>query len=214
MKKVILSTAIMTMLFGFRAVAQETTTSATTKVGVKGGFSFSNLYTKDVDDKNMLTGLTAGIFIEAPISNNVAFQPEFNFTMKGAELQYNNVFAQGKTKFGLSYLEVPVLIKANILPVLNVHFGPYIAYLVDARITNEDPNGTVNFEQTYNEDDFNRFDYGLSGGVGLDFGPFGLGARYNYGLRTIGKEQSFGGVNYTFPDGKNSNFTLFASLKF
>lgn len=214
MKKVILSTAIMTMLFGFRAVAQETTTSATTKVGVRGGFSFSNLYTKDVDDKNMLTGLTAGIFIEAPISNNVAFQPEFNFTMKGAELQYNNVFAQGKTKFGLSYLEVPVLIKANILPVLNVHFGPYIAYLVDARITNEDPNGTVNFEQTYNEDDFNRFDYGLSGGVGLDFGPFGLGARYNYGLRTIGKEQSFGGVNYTFPDGKNSNFTLFASLKF
>lgn len=214
MKKVILSTAIMTMLFGFRAVAQETTTSATTKVGVRGGFSFSNLYTKDVDDKNMLTGLTAGIFIEAPISNNVAFQPEFNFTMKGAELQYNNVFAQGKTKFGLSYLEVPVLIKANILPVLNVHFGPYIAYLVDARITNEDPNGTINFEQTYNEDDFNRFDYGLSGGVGLDFGPFGLGARYNYGLRTIGKEQSFGGVNYTFPDGKNSNFTLFASLKF
>lgn len=214
MKKIMFTTAIVIIAFSFQAKAQETTTAATTKIGVRSGLSFSNLYTKDVDDNNILTGLTAGIFIEAPISNNVAFQPEFNFTMKGAELQYNNVFAQGKTKFGLSYLEAPLLIKANILPVLNVHFGPYFAYLVDARITNEDPNGNINFEQTYNEDDFNRLDYGLSGGVGLDFGPLGVGARYNYGLRTIGKEQTLGGVTYTFPDGKNSNFNLYMTLKF
>ncbi|MEN9335665.1 MAG: hypothetical protein RLZZ500_652 [Bacteroidota bacterium] len=214
MKKVTVFLVFLGLTVGNQASAQEPTTTASTKVGVRGGLSFSNLYTKDVDDKNRLTGLTAGFFIEAPISNNVAFQPEFNFTMKGAELQYNNVFAQGKTKFGLSYLEMPVLIKANILPMVNVHFGPYFAYLVDARITNEDPNGNINFEQTYNEDDFNRFDYGLSGGVGLDFGPLGIGARYNYGLRTIGKEQTFGGVTYTFPDGKNSNFNLYATLKF
>ena len=94
MKKIMFTTAIVMIAFSFQAKAQETTSKAETKIGIRGGLSFSNLYTKDVDDNNILTGLTAGIFIEAPISNNVAFQPEFNFNMKGAELQYNNVFAQ------------------------------------------------------------------------------------------------------------------------
>lgn len=213
MKKLMITTALL-VLTVFQATAQDATSTNQTKVGIRGGLSISNLYTKDVDDKNRLTGLTAGVFIEAPLSKNVFFQPEFNFTMKGAELQYNNLFAQGTAKFGLSYLEVPVLIKANLLPIVNVHFGPYVAYLVDARITNEDANGTLNFEQTFAEDDFNRLDYGLSGGIGLDLGAFGIGARYNYGLRTVGKEQSFGGINYTVPDGKNSNFNLYATLKF
>jgi len=39
--------------------------------GFKGGVNFSNLYTDDVDDNNVLTGFNAGIFISLPLTVNV-----------------------------------------------------------------------------------------------------------------------------------------------
>lgn len=113
----------------------------------------------------------------------------------------------------MNYIEIPVLLKVNLTRNFNIHAGPYFAYLIDAQVTNKNNNGTLDFENTYNNDDFNKFDYGLSGGVGLDFETIGLGIRYNYGLQTVGKERQFAGVTYTVPDGKNSNLSLYIALK-
>ena len=95
----------------------------------------------------------------------------------------------------------------------NIHAGPYFAYLIDAQVTNESVNANFDFEQNYENDDFNKFDVGLSAGFGFDFESIGIGFRYNYGLSTVGKERSFGGVTYTTPDGKNSNLSLYMALK-
>ncbi|MEL1241661.1 porin family protein [Flavobacterium flavipallidum] len=182
-------------------------------VGIKGGLNFSNLYTDDVDDNNMLTSFNAGLYLNLPISTAASIQPEFNFSRKGSELVYDNAFATGTTRLKLNYLEMPVLLKLNVTPNFNIHFGPYAAYLIDGKATNETNNGSFNFEENISNDDLNKWDYGLSGGIGFDFASTSLGIRYNYGLQTIGKEKTFNGSTYTFPDSKNSSLSLYVGFK-
>jgi len=194
--------------------AQETSKTSDVKFGVKGGINFSNMYTDDVDDENVLTGFNVGLFAKAPITSFIALQPEINFTTKGSELTYNNAFAQGKAKFRMNYIEVPLLLVVNLTKNFNIHGGPYLAYLINGNVKNESDVNSLDFENNINEDDFNRFDAGLAAGLGFDFDALSFGARYNYGLTTVGKDRNFNGTNYTFPDGKNSVLSFYVGLSF
>lgn len=187
-------------------------TNVTTEFGVKGGFNMSNLYNSgdDVDDNNVLYGFNAGVYATLPISDFIAIQPELLFTTKGAELEYSNAFASGNTKFKLNYIEVPLLVRVNVTKNFNVHAGGYASYLVSSKVTGS---GTFDFEQEIDRDDLNKFDAGISAGVGLDFSPFSVGVRYNYGLTTVGKERTVGGTTYTVPDAKNSNLNIYLSYR-
>ena len=193
--------------------AQETVAkSGGGSFGIKGGINLSNLYTKEVDDENMLLGFNVGVFGELPLTSMISLQPELSLTTKGAENKYDNLFNQETRKFRLMYIEAPLLLRANITNNFNVHFGPYAAYLIDAKITSEFSDGSAS-NQDLNEDDLNRFDVGLAAGLGFQFGGFGIGARYNYGLTTVGKEQTVLGQTFTSPDGKNSVLSFYATIK-
>lgn len=213
MKRVKKITTVLAMATGLLLSAQ---TSSTPKasVGIKGGLNLSNLYVDDVDDENVLAGFNAGLFFDLPLSENVSLQPEVNYTVKGAEVVYNNSLLTGSTKYRLNYVEVPLLLKAKLLPAFSIHFGPYAAFLVDANIKNQFTNPNFNSDQIIDKDNLNTFDAGLAAGAGLDIGNFGIGVRYNYGLTKIGKEQNVGGSSYTFPDGKNSVLNIYAAIKF
>ncbi len=210
MKKIILS--IASIIIGSVSYAQDS--KSNTGFGIKGGVNFTNLYTDDVNDNNMLTSFNVGVFATLPLTGNLAIQPEVNFSRKGAELVYDNLFASGTAKFKLNYIEVPVLLKINITDNFNIHAGPYLAYLINAQVTNESSGGSFDFEENFDNDDFEKFDYGLSGGLGFDFTSISIGARYNYGLATIGKERTIAGNSYRFPDSKNSAISLYVALKF
>lgn len=215
MNKLFKITAIVALFAGLSANAQtnRVTTVEGPSFGLRGGVNFSNLYVEDVDDENMLVGFNAAGFVEIPLNSVVSIQPELGFTTKGSEVRYDNFFAEGSTKFRLSYIEAPVLLRFNITRGFNIHAGPYVAYLVDARIKSEDANGATIDEDELNEDDLERIDFGLAAGLGFEFGGFGVGARYNYGLTTVGKEQTVLGQTFTSPDGKNSVLSVFATIK-
>lgn len=219
MKKFKKMAAVLILALGtsLTANAQDTkdsTSKTGANFGFKGGLNLSNLYTEDVDDENGLIGFNAGLFLELPISSSLSLQPELLYSVKGAELTYDNAFASGTGKFRLNYIEAPVLLRANLTDNFNIHFGPYFAYLVDAKISNETDGGSFNFEEEIDNDDLNKFDYGLAVGLGIEFDSFGIGARYNYGLQTVGKERSFLGQSFTFPEGKNSSLSVYATIKF
>ncbi|MFN3756380.1 MAG: porin family protein [Flavobacterium sp.] len=213
MKKIILTTFSL-VAFTFSHAQSNVNTTSGLGFGVKGGVNFSNLYTEEVDDNNVLTSFHVGVFVTIPIVDFFGIQTEVLYSRKGAELAYNNAFLTGTAQFRLNYIEVPVLLKFNITENFNIHAGPYVAYLIDADVVNKSSNANFDFEENLNNDDFNKFDYGLSAGLGFDFNSFGIGARYNYGLATVGKERNFFGTNYAFPDGKNSNISIYAALKF
>lgn len=175
-----------------------------TEFGVKGGFNMSNLYTDDADDENILYGFNAGVYATLPVSDFVAIQPELLFTTRGSELEYNNALAQGNIKLKLNYIELPLLVRVNITKNFNIHAGGYASYMVSAKSTGD---GDFEFENQYNTDDFNKFDAGLAGGIGVDFSPLSIGLRYNYGLTTIEKDGD------DSSDLKNSNLSLYLSYK-
>jgi hypothetical protein len=190
----------MTASFGMLQ-AQE---NVTTEFGIKGGLNMSNLYTDDADDENVLFGFNAGVYATLPVSDFVAIQPELLFTTRGSELEYNNALVQGNTKLKLNYIELPLLVRVNITKNFNIHAGGYASYMVSAKSTGE---GDFEFEDQYDTDDFNKFDAGLAGGIGVDFSPLSVGLRYNYGLTTIVKDGD------DSSDLKNSNLSLYLSYR-
>ncbi|MFN8437838.1 MAG: porin family protein [Cytophagales bacterium] len=185
-------------------------------IGIKGGINLANFHTNnnDIDDQDMISGVNLGILMYLPLSRKVILQPEVNYTTKGSAVSYNNVVANGIAQFRLRYLEVPVLLRYNLNKHAHVHAGPYAAYLLDSRIINKTENGDFDFNREINKDDLNSIDWGLAAGVGVDMGSLGVGLRYNYGMATIGQTKTYGTNSYTFPDAKNSNLSLYVSLKF
>ena len=191
--------------------SQTLTGTSSPKFGIKGGVNFSNLYTEDVEDNNVLTGFNLGVFAKLPITQTFAIQPELLYTTKGAELKYNNAFVTGTSTFKLNYLELPVLLVVNLSQNFNVHAGPYFAYLIDGEAKNDSQGTLFDAENNLDNDDFNKFDTGLSVGIGYDTDKIGFGVRYNYGLQKVGKERNYNGIDYTYPDGKNSAINLYLS---
>ncbi len=189
----------------------QTTDSSKLKFGFKGGVNFSNLYTDDVEDNNVLTGFNVGLFARLPITQTFAIQPELLYTTKGAELEYNNAFVNGTSTFKLNYLELPVLLVINVSENFSVHGGPYIAYLIDGKATNDSQGTLFDVENTLDNDDYNKLDSGVAFGIGYDTDKVGFGVRYSYGLQKVGKQRNYNGTDYTFPDGKNSVINLYLS---
>ncbi|MEO5570150.1 MAG: outer membrane beta-barrel protein [Bacteroidia bacterium] len=69
-----------------------------------------------------------------------------------------------------------------------------------------------NFENELNKDDLNSLDYGLIAGLGGDFNKISLEFRYEYGMKTVGKEKTFGTQPYIFPDARNSTFKFYLGI--
>ena len=206
--KIILAALVLSFMGYTNANAQ----SNVTKFGVKGGVNFSNLYTDNADDENVLTGFNIGLYAKVPVTNSISIQPEVYYTGKGAEVVYDNVFASGTAKFKLNYIEVPVMLVANVTKNFNVQVGPYAGYLISGKTTNESSGGTYNFEDNIDTDDFNKIDAGVAAGLGLDLETVSFGVRYNYGLTKVGKENST--TNQTYPDAKNSVLSFYGAFSF
>ena len=176
--------------------------------GFKGGLNFSNLYTDKVDDNNVLTGFNAGLYAKFPIAKGIVIQPEISYTTKGAELVYNNAFVKGTAKFNVNYIEVPVLLVMNITDNFNVHVGPYAAYMVSGKTSND--SNLMSTQRDLDTDDFNKFDAGLAGGLGIDLDAVNFGVRYNYGLTKIEKDSN---ASYISSDAKNSVLSVYVGLR-
>ena len=180
--------------------------------GIKGGVNLTNFYKDEITDKNGNIGFNAGLYGRFVISEGIAIQPELLYTTRGAEATYSGFFSSNRASVNLGYVQVPVLLVVNILPFLNIHAGPYASYLVTANTKNKSTSSGFNFEDQINKDNYNRLDYGLSGGIGVDVNKFHIGARYDYGLATVGKERSALGQNYTFPNVKNSAVQVYVAF--
>ena len=180
------------------------------KLGFKGGVNFTNVGTTTGVTNKSLTGVHFGIFAKLPITNKVAIQPELYFTTKGGELTYQNVIVDGTAKFNLNYIEVPVLAVFKIFPGFNFQVGPYASYLVNSKVTNVS-DVTFNFEDNIQSGDFKKFDTGIVAGFGVEVKKVEIGVRYNFGLLKVGKDKTYSGGNYIFPDGKNSAINAYVS---
>ena len=215
LRNISLSVLIATVTcFSLSAQEQKTTSesSLTTKIGVKGGVNLSNLYVDDVSDENMKVGLNLGLFAKVPLTKGLSIQPELLYSSKGAKLTYDNVFGNGEFRFNLNYVEVPVLAVINIAKNFNLQAGVYASYLASVNIKKLKDDGDVDDISDLDAEDFNRVDYGLVGGLGLDIENFTIGARYNYGLKEVGDKNTLAGT--ALRNSKNSVISLYLGFGF
>jgi hypothetical protein len=202
---------IMSLVFSTFILKGQSSDENKVRYGIKAGFNISNMYTKDVQDENIIPGFNGGLFLKVPVTSNFALQTELLYTMKGSELTYNS-FISGKASFSLNYIEMPVLAVINLTKIVNIYGGVYIANLTSVVVKNKSNVDLFNFVNELTRSDFEMYDWGLVGGAGLDFNKVSLGIRYEYGMKPVGKVRSILGQSYRFPDACNSTVQIYLSL--
>jgi hypothetical protein len=183
-------------------------TNPTARVGIKGGLNVSNLYVNDVDDENARFGFNAGFYGQILSSETFAIQPELLFSTKGTQADYGGI-VNSTVKFNLNYIDLPVLAVIKLGPSAEIHAGPYFSYLVNANIDYSGNIGSGNDE--INRDNLKSYDWGWSGGLGLNFGGVQIGARYNYGMVKIADSE---GARQLLDNSKNSVAQLYIAFNF
>lgn len=83
--------------------------------------------------------------------------------------------------------------------------------MISGKTTND--SNLFTSETELDTNDFNKFDAGLAGGVGIDLDVVNFRVRYNYGLTKVGKQRNYAGTNYTYPDAKNSVLSVYLGLR-
>lgn len=202
------NTTISLILFvGFLTVAFNSNAQER-RAGIKGGLNVTNLYIDDVDDENARYGVHLGIYGQVLSTDAFAIQPELLYSGKGTRAEYTGIIDQD-AQFNLHYIDLPVLAVFKLGKAAEIHLGPYVGYLISTDVTYD--GDIVNGTDDLDRDNFKSFDYGLSGGIGLNFGALQIGARYNYGLAEIADSNAAKSI---LGDSKNSNAQLFVAFNF
>ncbi len=171
-------------------------------LGAKGGYINSGFLGNEADGMEKRAGVSFGLFFHT-ISKKGFFgiQPEILYAQKGASLTQGNF----KEDYLFHYMETPIMFKISI-PIKVVHIkaliGPYAGFKIQEDILQTN---LLTGEEKKLTDDTSGFDFGLTGGGGLDFllGPIMLtgDVRYNMGFKELD------GIN-NLNDIKNANFSV------
>ncbi|HPD95101.1 MAG: PorT family protein [Bacteroidales bacterium] len=142
-------------------------------IGVKGGYSMSDISFYPSEDTRLLFGygLDYGLVLKYYDLKYLGFQAELYSINRGYR-QAADLAELGDTLYMRvnNYIELPIFIQARLnlkLVYIHVNAGPYIAYMLNAK---EGNNSSGDFK--LKKIDFNvlrdkRLDYGIMAGVGL-----------------------------------------------
>jgi len=214
MKTSILRTVFLLMFISTMYIQSQAQEEKPVEFGIKAGLNISDFNSKDGATTDLIPGFNVGVFSKLPLTTLIAFQSELSLTTKGATVTYNSLLLDGSANFNLTYLEMPLLCVFNVTNRVNLQVGPYVAYLLDAKVTNKSNVTLFNFEQNLNTDNYNRIDAGIVFGAGIDVHGITMGARYNLGLTKVGKTQSFLGTNYIIPNSTNGVMSFYLAISF
>lgn len=174
MRKIIISFVFaLAFLVTFPAQAQ-------ISYGIKGGINFTSFSYFEVGNiseaVNSYTGFNAGAVVKFKLPYGFAIQPELNYVSKGARFT-----GDAKVHLKTDYVELPVNVQYGLdLIMLRPYIAvtPYIGYAVRKDLTI----GGASYKETFGWDHYNRFEYGIGIGGGIEFWKFQVSARYNWNI--------------------------------
>ena len=151
------------------------------------------------------TGISIGGYLNIPLSDKISFEPGLQYAQKGYTMQGNLKIdalkflgANASAKVEAHYIDIPLVLKAEVAKGLSIYAGPQLSYLVK---NNLHLNAGVLGISLYNNkiditDNFNRLDMGIAGGIGYKFdNGFNIKAGYDYGLSKLDKNDNFKAYN-------------------
>ncbi len=175
--------------------------------GVKGGANWSNLWVKDVHDNNARIGFHAGLMGRYAPSDAIGIQLEALYSQKGATYTQRWGNYERETTLDFEYAEIPLFLVIPMGEVVELHGGGYLGYMLNSRISirGDAPDQDI----LLRTEDFNRLDYGLIGGLGINIGQAQIGGRYVHGLMDIAGTD---GDDIVVRDSKNSVAQLYLAF--
>ncbi len=192
MKNNILSTLTITLIILINNVQP-----CSSKVGIKIGLNRANITSTDgIYDYEPILGFLFGGYMFYPINNSTAFQPEFIYTMKGS----NEEFDGNKFSEYIDYLEIPLILKFysknKVNERFNIIIGPSVSLLLNAKMKIDYSKEIENLGLTDTtidlKDNRKDIDLGMIIGVGYDYkSDLMFDIRYIIGLTNIGASDSY-----------------------
>ncbi len=157
-------------------------------MGAKGGVNFADVKFDKSGSTSARWFPVAGVFVTLPARFGVTLQPEALYSVKGASLDTGGA----PTSVLIDYLEVPVLARISMTAFgrrVYVAGGPAFGLRLRARTRSAFTGVT---EEIDISDDVKRFDLGVAGGGGVEFGALVVDARYTFGLTDIDADKTDG----------------------
>lgn len=156
-----------------------------------GGGVISNLAGRDVQNGLGTTrvGLMGAVQLVHPFTQLIGIQTEFGILQKGASLQFGGSTTQSSIQ--LSYFEIPVMARINFAGKYAtwrpaIFAGPAVALNVGCKYKlGTQDGGSIESDCEQGGPQIKAFDFSAVAGASLEYGSFGLFARYDHGLVTI-----------------------------
>jgi len=151
------------------------------------------------------TGVHIGGYVNIPLSETFAFEPGLAYSKKGYSLKgdfqipvlkYLGINARAQVQS--HYIDIPLLIRANVYKGLNVYAGPQVSYLMRSTLNAKlGVLGITIFNRGVGiTERFNKVDMGLTGGIGYQFeNGLNVQAGYDYGLSKLDKNDNYSAYN-------------------
>ncbi len=186
--------------------------SSPASIGLKAGLNFANVTSASSINAGSRSGFVVGVFLGTPSMGLFGFRTELLFSRQGYDFGSNTTTGSVK----LDYLLMPSLMVINFGGIVQIQAGGQIAYLLKGSVEGAST-GDPATDKILNL--FNRFDYGLAGGVEITpFKGFLIGARINLSLANLYKDPSTftGGTPSYFPsvNAKNNVVQLYTGYQF
>jgi hypothetical protein len=192
MKKFIISAVVALTIFGLNAGAQ-------VRFGAMGGFTSSSSKVSKIDSKS-ISLYHVGFTMQAKFGP-MAIQPSLLYQMKGTNMENYEKLpiaeAIGLTKIEtkVGYLELPVQLQYGLDLLLlrpYIFAEPFVGYAVNIDNDAHGLKGAIqaakDIKHDFKESNFNRFEYGLGLGAGVDLGSLQLSAKYFWNLGSLAEE--------------------------
>ncbi len=179
--------------------------------------SFENLleFTNGMISTESRTGFFAGANANIPLSDVMSLEPGLYYSQKGYQLKgalnlkgVEFLVANAKVQLNTDYVDLPVVLKAK-LGGFQIFAGPQVSYLTKADLRTTA--GALGFNVVNSKMDvseqFNRWDAGVTGGVGYKFiNGFSVTAAYDHGLTKADANRNLESYNRSFKVGVGLNF--------
>ncbi|HMW65818.1 MAG TPA: porin family protein [Chitinophagaceae bacterium] len=177
-------------------------------IGVKAGYNFVNVTKTAGINADSRSGFMVGGYIAPKPKKLIGFRTELMLSRQGYDYKSNT----NTGTVNLDYLLLPQLITFNFSKRFEVHVGGQAAFLMNAAVDSTGGSGSSLFDY------FNRFDYGVVGGVQVTpFKGLFIGGRMNVSLQNLNKEEPVGGGTHGFVPKefiKNNVVQLYAGWRF
>jgi len=206
--------ALLLVVFLFVNVA-----NSQLRFGVKGGLNVSSLSTTSsaIDQVKAASSYQAGLLMQIKLGG-FAFQPELLYSIKGGDLQVGDapklreyIGAITSLDYKTQNIDVPLNFQYGIdmgLARIYAQAGPYLSFQLAGALNGN----TELYDKVDDNLSFNKFDWGIGLGVGVELFSFQIAAKYDFGMNSVGNETVVSSITNAnvnpFYDVKNRNLNI------